>query len=147
MPVSRATTAPISSSVCRLPFISAAALPSRTRATALAADSWLCADFDDRQIGNVDVVTRRHVANPGGRADQDRFDQPQLACLHGAAERHLVARMRHGGDDRRQFLCRADQAQILVVRPRANVRKLSRLVFHSASNNASGVTMCIDVDQ
>ena len=44
MPVSRATTAPISSSVCRLPFISASALPSRTSATALAAESWLCAD-------------------------------------------------------------------------------------------------------
>src|SRR5262245_9983159 len=43
MPVSRATTAPISSSVCRLPFISASALPSRTSATARAAASWLCA--------------------------------------------------------------------------------------------------------
>ena len=43
MPVSRATTAAISSSVCRLPFISAAALPSRTNATALAAELWLCA--------------------------------------------------------------------------------------------------------
>ena len=39
MPVSRATTAPISSSVCRLPFISASALPSRTSSTALAAES------------------------------------------------------------------------------------------------------------
>ena len=44
MPVSRATTAPISSSVCRLPFISASALPSRTSSTAFAAESWLCAD-------------------------------------------------------------------------------------------------------
>ena len=44
MPVSRAITAAISSSVCRLPFISAPALPSRTRATAFAAELWLCAD-------------------------------------------------------------------------------------------------------
>ena len=44
MPVSRATTAPINSSVCRLPFIRASALPSRTSSTALAAESWLCAD-------------------------------------------------------------------------------------------------------
>ncbi len=41
-PVSRATTADISSSVCRLPFIKASARPSRTSATALAAASWLC---------------------------------------------------------------------------------------------------------
>ena len=40
-PVSRLTTAPISSSVCRLPFISASALPSRTSSTAFAADAWL----------------------------------------------------------------------------------------------------------
>ena len=38
-PVSRFTTSPISSSVCRLPFISASALPSRTSSTAFAADS------------------------------------------------------------------------------------------------------------
>ena len=42
MPPSRATTAPISSSVCRLPFISASARPSRTSSTALAAAAWLC---------------------------------------------------------------------------------------------------------
>ena len=41
-PVSRFTTAPISSSVWRLPFIRASALPSRTRATAFSAESWLC---------------------------------------------------------------------------------------------------------
>ena len=43
-PVSRRTTAPINSSVCRLPFISASALPSRTSATALSAESWLCCE-------------------------------------------------------------------------------------------------------
>ena len=41
-PVSRATTAAISSSVCRLPFISASARPARTSSTALAAAAWLC---------------------------------------------------------------------------------------------------------
>ena len=40
-PVSRDTTAPMSSSVCRLPFISASALPSRTSSTALAAEASL----------------------------------------------------------------------------------------------------------
>ncbi len=36
------TTASISSSVCRLPFISAWTSPSRASATAVAAASWLC---------------------------------------------------------------------------------------------------------
>ena len=86
--------------------------------------------LDDRQVGNVDAVPRRHLADAGRRADQDRLDQTQLARLHGAAERHLVARMRHGGDDRRQLLRRVDQTQILVVCPRVNVRKLGHLVVH-----------------
>ena len=38
-PVSRFTTAPISSSVCRLPFISTSARPCRTSSTAFAAAS------------------------------------------------------------------------------------------------------------
>jgi hypothetical protein len=40
-PVSRATTALINSSVCRLPFISISALPSRTSRTANSAAAWL----------------------------------------------------------------------------------------------------------
>jgi hypothetical protein len=42
IPLALETTAPISSSVWRLPFISASALPARTNSTALAADAWLC---------------------------------------------------------------------------------------------------------
>ena len=41
-PVSFFTTAAISSSVWRLPFISASALPARTSSTAVAAAAWLC---------------------------------------------------------------------------------------------------------
>ena len=41
-PVSRRTTAAISTSVCRLPFISASARPSHTRRTAVSAAAWLC---------------------------------------------------------------------------------------------------------
>ncbi len=40
-PLARETTSPISSSVCRLPFISASASPVRTSETAIAAESWL----------------------------------------------------------------------------------------------------------
>src|SRR5207249_4181453 len=41
-PVSRLTTSLISSSVCRLPFMSRSARPSRTSSTARAAAAWLC---------------------------------------------------------------------------------------------------------
>ena len=41
-PVAEAVTAFISSSVCRLPFISSSPLPSRISATAWAAAAWLC---------------------------------------------------------------------------------------------------------
>ncbi len=41
-PVSRFMTSPISSSVCRLPFISSSARPVLTRLTASAAAPWLC---------------------------------------------------------------------------------------------------------
>ncbi len=41
-PVSRLTTAAISSSECRLPFISISALPSRARRTAASAEASLC---------------------------------------------------------------------------------------------------------
>ncbi len=41
-PVADGTTAPISSSVCRLPFISASTSPARAIATACSAAAWLC---------------------------------------------------------------------------------------------------------
>src|ERR1700722_5677459 len=45
MPDCRDTTPLISSSVCRLPFISASTLPAVTSSTALAAESSLCSEF------------------------------------------------------------------------------------------------------
>jgi hypothetical protein len=41
-PVADGTTAAISSSVCRLPFISASTLPARASSTAFSAAAWLC---------------------------------------------------------------------------------------------------------
>ena len=55
-PVSRATTAPSSSSVCRLPFISSSASPSRTSSTAFAAAAWLCGTSTIRTPREVDAV-------------------------------------------------------------------------------------------
>ena len=147
MPVSRATTAPISSSVCRLPFISAAALPSRTRATALAAESWLCADSTIGRSAMSMPMPRRHVANARRRPDQDRLDQAQPACLHRAPERDFVTRMRNRGDDRRQLLRRVDQTQILVVRPWADVRKVRIHTVHALCRLWHRWLRRIDLDQ
>ena len=55
-PVSCATTAPRSSSVCRLPFISSSASPWRTSSTALAAAAWLCGTSTIRVLPEVDAV-------------------------------------------------------------------------------------------
>ena len=49
-PVSRARTAPSSSSVCRLPFIRSSASPLRTSATARAAAAWLWGASTIRQL-------------------------------------------------------------------------------------------------
>ena len=114
-PVSRLTTAPISSSVCRLPFISASALPSRTSSTALSAESWLCARVDDRQPRDVDAVLLRDRLDPRARTDQDRRDQAELRRVDGAAQRALVAGMRDGGRRGRQRPAEVEQPLVLLV--------------------------------
>ena len=49
-PPARETTSAISSSVCRLPFISASASPFLTSVTAIAAASWLCLTLTMRKL-------------------------------------------------------------------------------------------------
>ena len=94
MPVSRATTAPISSSVCRLPFISASARPQRTSSTALAAESWLCAEATMLERRDVEPGALGDVADPRRRSDQDRLQQAQPGRFHRALERDRIAGMR-----------------------------------------------------
>ena len=53
-PVADGTTAPISSSVWRLPFISDSTSPARAISTALAAAAWLCSAGTIRYGGKVD---------------------------------------------------------------------------------------------
>ena len=74
-PVSCATTAPSSSSVCRLPFISSSASPARTSATAFAAARVAVRGIDDPDVGEVDAVLGGERLDLGGRADEDRRDQ------------------------------------------------------------------------
>ena len=111
-PVSRCTTAPISSSVCRLPFISASALPSRTSSTAFAAEPGCMARR--RLAGrDVDAVFLGHGLDARLRADQDRRDQSESRRVDRAVQRTLVARMRDGGRGRRQRLAEIQQPLVL----------------------------------
>ena len=112
-PVSRATTAPSSSSVCRLPFISSSASPSRTSSTAFAAAAWLCGASTMRTAAEVDARVPRDLADLRGRADEDRRDQSLLAGLDRAGQRRRLARMRHGGRHRLEAAAPLEQLFVL----------------------------------
>ena len=111
IPVSRATTAAISSSVCRLPFIRAAALCSRTRATAFTAELWLCSAST---IGRsaMSIACRaamswmRAVGRPRSarsdvacvpprrrRATHHRMDELDFHCVRALSLRRLAWRL------------------------------------------------------
>ena len=77
-PVSRLTTAPINSSVWRLPFISASTLPSRTRRTAASADASLCGASTIEQPVEIQPASAatRSDSLPRGRPGSGRSDLP-----------------------------------------------------------------------
>ena len=80
-PVSRATTAPSSSSECRLPFISSSASPWRTSSTALAAAAWLCGDVDDLASSPRSMPSASgDLGDLRRRPDQDRGRSDPLAA-------------------------------------------------------------------
>ena len=101
--VSRFTTARISSSVCRLPFISASALPARASATAVFAAAWLCS-VDDLEAGEVDLRRFGGVADFRFRSDQHRLDQLLARRFDRADQRSFVdgwtTAVRSGGKPR-----------------------------------------------
>ena len=66
-PVSRLTTAPISSSVCRLPFISASALPSRTSCDRLRGRGVAVRRVDELVAGDVDARAASATASMRAR--------------------------------------------------------------------------------
>ena len=109
-PPSRRTTAPISSSVCRLPFISASASPARTSSTALAGG--VMAVLRHRRGGNAERSAPEVLR--GGRdlrerPDQDRLDQAELRRLEDRAEGGRVAGMGDGHLQAGKFLRGCDQ--------------------------------------
>ena len=116
-PVAEAVTSRISSSVCRLPFISSSPLPSRISATACAAAAWLCGASTIWWPAMSRPCSRRDGADLCLRADQDRDDQSGLGRVERAAQRGLVAGMR---DDRHR-------RDLLRGRPRSAGRTLRGL--------------------
>ena len=115
-PASRRTTAAISSSVCRLPFISASALPSRT-----SCDGRGRRGLAERRIDDLDSrddrcrAFRRHRFDARARPDEDRRDQAVLRRLDRAFERALIARMRDRGRHRRERLQNSMSRLVLRV--------------------------------
>ena len=110
-PVSRLTTAAISSSVCRLPFISASALPSRTSCDGLRRRTPGCAARRRSAGPRCRCRTARATASMRA-AGPTRIGaiSPSLRRLDRAAQRALVARMRDRGRRRRQAPCRSRSA-------------------------------------
>ena len=113
-PVSLLVTSASNSSVCRLPFISSAALPACTSSTALAAEAWLCG-VDDLQPGDVEPGLLRRRDDPSAGADQYRRDQALRRRVERAPQRGFVTGMRDRGQRRRDLAGLGDQALILVA--------------------------------
>ena len=116
-PVSRATTAPISSSVCRLPFISASAVPARTSSTALAAESWLCAASTISKRADVEA---RPWPRPRGCAPAGRPGSAAIRPSRAASTAPSSETSSHGCAtavaDRRVLCGGLDQPLVLLVR-------------------------------
>ena len=108
-PRPRSTTACISSSVCRLPFISASTLPARARATAAAGGRVAVFGSDDFVGRKIDRRGRGGCADLGLRTDQHRDDQLRLGGVHRAEQRGRIDRMDDGGTDRLQPPAQLDQ--------------------------------------
>ena len=114
-PISRLTTAAISSSVCRLPFISASALPSRTSRTAVVAAASLCGastiSTPAKSISAAAATARMRSRGP----TRIGTISPSRRRLHRTLQRRGVARVRYGRRRRRHRLAPVDQALVLLV--------------------------------
>src|SRR5262249_18962286 len=73
---------------------------------------------DDVHAAEIERELLRYSLDFLDGTDKNRLDQSRLACLQGALERGLVARMRHGGGNGLELLCCGDEAIVLFVAPR-----------------------------
>jgi hypothetical protein len=105
-PVSRCMAASSSSSVCRLPFISACALPARHMTT----PRWLPGlgfGLNDREIADVDADLRGQCLHRRFRADQRGLNEAGGRGFHGALQRHIAQGPHYGRGDGGQALQRS----------------------------------------
>jgi hypothetical protein len=100
-PVSLRMTSAISSSVCRLPLMSAATFPACTGSTAFSAAAWLCG-WSTTKGGDVEAKRCGKLPDPRLGPDQDRLDDLRRRGLDHASRRHLVAGVRDRRAHRRQ---------------------------------------------
>ena len=109
-PVLDEVTARMSSSVCRLPFISSSPLRLVDQLDGFGRGGLAVGGIDDLEFADIELVLARDGGDLGGRPDEDRDDDPGLGGLDRAAKRRLVARMH---DDRR---CAAATFLALAIR-------------------------------
>ncbi len=93
-------TACSSTSVCRLPFISACTSPAPAAIAAFRAESSGPPVATMRQAGKVELRGRGDPAHLRLRPEQHRHDQPGLGRLHRAGERLGATRVHHAGEHR-----------------------------------------------
>src|SRR5208282_2518142 len=120
IPVAPDTTAPISSSVWRLPFMSASAFPARTSSTAFAADAWLCC-ASTSSASDVETDLFGGPADTLDGTDQYRFNQAQPHCFTHSAHGRLVARVRDSHLDRGLLLRSRNEVFVFFVTRRHSV--------------------------
>ena len=113
-PVAFAVTARISSSVCRLPFISSSPLAFVDQLDGLAAAASLCGASTISKPPMSRPCLRGRVPDLRRRPDQDRLDDAGFGRLDGAAQRGLVAGMHDDGRRWRHALRGRDQAVVLA---------------------------------
>src|SRR5262245_12233175 len=135
-PVSRATTAPRSSSVWRLPFISSSASPCRTSATAAAAAAWLCGASTMRVEPSAsparfataailsDGPTRIGVISPFAPAS---MAPPSAVSSHGCATAvGMGSRLRHLASSCSYFPVPGSRVMCVSLRGRRRKARTSR---------------------
>ena len=116
-PVSRATTAPISSSVCRLPFISSSASPCADQLDRLGRRGVAVRGVDDLRSSEVDPARLRDLSMFAAGPTRIRRSIPARR-VDGARERRLLARMR---DRRRSGLQICDTSPAIARTSRTDV--------------------------
>ena len=94
-PVDDAVTARMSSSVCRLPFISSSPLASRMSCDRLGRRRVAVGRVDHFEAADIELMFAGDREDFRRRAHEDRNNKSGLGRLHRPPQRGLVARVRN----------------------------------------------------